>query len=759
MNEIVQWLTWLFGQQPPGALWIGGHADLWHGQTFAGEQAIESAAEYARWLETASAGTQGGVYFRLTPMRASARDGGRGRGKAADSTHLVAFGADLDLAGVGHKDTKLPRPQSHEQLVEILKGAGLPEPSAWVHSGGGRYAFWRLAEPLSLNNPHALSCATTASAALHARIIAEAAGLGFKIDNTRDLARVYRLPGTLNRKGAEPFCAHVLSTDGPLYTLAQIETAVDPRESALPRVTEQRERIEVPASGETSAPRSSLFGDAPSARASVSYTVADAMRFVAPALQRLRSAGDGEINNRLNDAAMALAHFGPEFWSRDAAEKQLLAALEATVYDGATWQAGATVESAYAATAARGAAGDAECWRGVLIEAWSATPSPVASADAVDALLAEMLSARQVAEQPPPRPIVAGLLQFDSESWLIGEPGSKKSFVALDLAGHIATGQSWQGRRVEQATVVMIIAEGAGGTGPRITAWEARYGAIGERMHILPRPVQARDSVAWAVLAQACWRLGAGLIVLDTQARVTVGLEENSATDMGVFIDAVRMMREATGACVLTVHHTGRHGGDARGSSAIDGAQTTELKVTADGFTDKGWARGRLIVEKQKDIEACVPLDLRFERVGTGQGVDGEPVTSLVLLPYDVWRPAEMNDEALDEMRIDRVPETPGDWTKRFFDGQRKETHRRILAVMAVCCGQVGRTEPQIQAVVRHIWHDGQMLGKKKPGQLDPETWSRAWVSVQEWRGANDEPVVHCPGGERWALHPDIRVS
>lgn len=77
------------------------------------------------------------------------------------------------------------------------------------------------------------------------------------------------------------------------------------------------------------------------------FTVAQAVAFVRPALDRLRDARDGEINNRLNDAAKALSHFGPEFWTREQAERQLHKQLAHTVYDGRTWRAETTIESAY----------------------------------------------------------------------------------------------------------------------------------------------------------------------------------------------------------------------------------------------------------------------------------------------------------------------------------------------------------------------------------------------------------------------------
>ena len=49
-------------------------------------------------------------------------------------------------------------------------------------------------------------------------------------------------------------------------------------------------------------------------------------------------------------------------------------------------------------------------------------------------------------------------------------------------------------------------------------------------------------------------------MVIDTLARTSAGLEENSAKDMGVYINNCYKIRDAAregGATVLVVHHTG----------------------------------------------------------------------------------------------------------------------------------------------------------------------------------------------------------
>lgn len=500
------------------------------------------------------------------------------------------------------------------------------------------------------------------------------------------------------------------------------------------------------------------------------FTPGQMDHFLAGADAAVREASIGQIEERANAYACALSHFVPALLSEDAAYDRLAAALGETAYDPTHPASGWEAEKFRAVIADVGgrAPGD---WHAVAgqeapVEVPAALEQAMAavdpSGDEVSALLAEMLTADDLASRQPPRHMIEGLLQFDSESWVIGEPGSRKSFVVLDMAAHVASGKPWQGRRVNQALVVFIVAEGAGGSAARIKAWQKTYGPMGQHIRFLPRPVQAARPAAWAVLVQACARLadqarlaGQGLlVVLDTQARVTVGLKENDATDMGVFIDAVRAIREASGACVLTVHHTGRKGGDARGSSAIDGAQTTELKVVKDAGS-AGGLYGRVIVEKQKDITEAEPVLLKFDVVDLGQDADGRAVDSLVVAPDGSWRKGEVDGETLDgaareqerEINPFAVRSEPEAWTLR-LSHPNGVLDRWFLQALADVAGTHGLTETR--------WRD-LVAEKVRPatGKFDKaKDWTPAWQRVVDPLGPAGQSgvVTKVAGVARWTV-------
>lgn len=267
--------------------------------------------------------------------------------------------------------------------------------------------------------------------------------------------------------------------------------------------------------------------------------------------------------------------------------------------------------------------------------------------DPVDALLAEMLDTNALDSMPSLQPLVGDLLHLDTLARVIGPSGHMKSFVTIDFAGHVGTGMPYHGLPVHQGTVIYLVAEGAGGIRKRVRAWEQHYGLRMDGVLFLPRPVQAMDP-EWLTLIEACKRRGPVLIVVDTQARVSVGVEENSAKELGLVVDRMEQLRAATGACVLLIHHTGHVGEHGRGSSSAKGALQSELHVSK-----KGDNASNIVVTmktgKQKDDEegADRQFALKVVNLRGEYKADGRPVTSVVLVSLDT----------VDKALVDGTPE------------------------------------------------------------------------------------------------------
>lgn len=230
-------------------------------------------------------------------------------------------------------------------------------------------------------------------------------------------------------------------------------------------------------------------------------------------------------------------------------------------------------------------------------------------------LCGELLTPEELESDPLPEHLIEGLLSLESGAWLIGAPGSYKSFVALSMMACVGAGEPWLGLRVRRTEVLYVLAEGRGGAGLRFAAWRIKHWRI-EGVHILPKAIQMNDYASWQEVVDLAKAMDIGLIVIDTQARVTVGVEENSAKEMGQFVQLVETLKMATGACVMIIHHTGPDGRRGRGSSAVDGAQDTALLLRRPEGTN-------LLVEltsvKQKDLMSLdEPIRIRMEEVKMG---------------------------------------------------------------------------------------------------------------------------------------------
>lgn len=672
-------------------------------------RAFDTAAAAMQYAEELDGRGAEGVYFRLSTL-----PGGwepqtpGGRGTAAESAWSYAIMADMDLNGPGHVSTAYP--DTDEDLTRLIEKAGLPEPSAWINSGGGRYPVWKLTERVDA------AAMAPVSAAWHAHMISWAKHLGWKLDNTSDVARVYRMPGTHNRK-AERNGDHVLcrvtSMDGPVYpfedlvsVLAAAETPtaepVKPRESALgaPSLFGSPSEVRAPAAMER---RKTAFTDE-EGQLDLSRRVRELQEELYP----------GNVYRAISAFTLACLHFQSFPWmSRDVIGQQVLSAAQSlgwTELDAADWdKIDRTIER----------------WRDGLVEdAWVATRVPdVAPSDAVDALMARMLSASEMAQKPAPEPLVWGLLDRDTVAALVGLPGSFKSFVALDLAAHIGQGREWHGRRVERGEVVYIAAEGERGMTLRVRAWEKIHGPM-TGVRFLPEPVQTRDRMAWDVLVEACRRIQPAMVVVDTQSMVTLGADENDNGQMNEAMFAFKAIQRASGACVVPVHHTTKTGEGTRGAGAQDGAHDTRLKLV------RQEPRSSLVVklkdEKQKDMaETGDGLTLMLEVVPLGQDpLTGRELSSLVVAEENAFLAAAGTPE-------------PEQWVASSLS-----VAEMVVQVLTDHGMERGITKPEAHQVVLERFYGGERA------RLNKSTWHTAWN-----RALTHDGVVSTGGG-RFSFDP-----
>jgi len=383
--------------------------------------------------------------------------------------------------------------------------------------------------------------------------------------------------------------------------------------------------------------------------------------------------GDGR-NALLNGAAFAVGHFVGDWVSSDALERVLYEAATANghVAKHGRQQTFATIRSGLRA-------GMREPYA-VMPPEHNPAPSITSPADAVAALIAELVDTDGLDSIPDPVPVVEGWLYADSLAWLIGKPGSGKSFVALDIAASVGTARTWHGCTVQGGTVVYLVAEGLRGIRKRVRAWEAQYQQRMTNVLFLPRPIQVA-SQEWAVLTAACEQIKPALIIGDTQARLAVGIDENDNTEMGVFIDRMEKLRQASGACVMLVHHTGKDGAEGRGASAVKAALQTEIRAHKES--------DRVIIScgKQKDDAEPEDMALTMRAVSIGRDAAGMEILSVFL-----------EGDPLVESGIVGVPQNTR-WDK-LLEGL-PQNRLRMMDIMANVMPYLGGTAGEIRTLCR----------------------------------------------------------
>jgi len=192
-----------------------------------------------------------------------------------------------------------------------------------------------------------------------------------------------------------------------------------------------------------------------------------------------------------------------------------------------------------------------------LVDPWVDVPPPDdETAAPASTLCSQLLSLSDLSSLPPVRPLVDGLLYRDTLAQLSGPPGSYKSFLALGMALAVALGMDWEGHRVpEGGPVVYVAAEGATGLRARVLAWceltNVEPADLDGRIYFLPVPIQLGNTVDVVQAVDMVRAVGAILLVLDTRARCTLGLEENSATEQGKAVHNAEAIQRAAGCTVF----------------------------------------------------------------------------------------------------------------------------------------------------------------------------------------------------------------
>lgn len=220
----------------------------------------------------------------------------------------------------------------------------------------------------------------------------------------------------------------------------------------------------------------------------------------------------------------------------------------------------------------------------------------------------------------PPKWLISGLIPAESLVMLFGARGLGKTFLALDIAACVASGEDCLGRKVDNpGRVGYLLAERPEGLKRRLSGWLAHrdlkkkaldnmFAAYSQMLNIdepshFSRLVKSiGDGLAIQAADKA--KIPLKLLVIDPLAAHMDG-SENEATSMAKFTNALRKLSKIFNCSILLVHHEGKKNFNnrlgARGSSALEAALDTILyaSVPEPHRAD----RVRIQMTKQREFE------------------------------------------------------------------------------------------------------------------------------------------------------------
>jgi RecA-family ATPase len=194
----------------------------------------------------------------------------------------------------------------------------------------------------------------------------------------------------------------------------------------------------------------------------------------------------------------------------------------------------------------------------------------------------------ELVELPPLRWLIENVMPLGDIGMFFGPTQSFKSFLALDIACHVARDKTWSGHAVCGGTVIYVAGEAQAALERRNFAWRQAHKAAPANLGFWMEPVQIwhEDSVAEFMtgIDEQCRSQNVAspcLIIFDTYHKCMAGKDEDDAGDAGLAFNNLERIKEMYNCTILLIHHPGRKGNHPRGSSCIDTDVDFLYQVTA----------------------------------------------------------------------------------------------------------------------------------------------------------------------------------
>ena len=293
--------------------------------------------------------------------------------------------------------------------------------------------------------------------------------------------------------------------------------------------------------------------------------------------------------------------------------------------------------------------------------------APLRDAQQLTQLASEMAASTEwegEIDTPPHEYLVKKLLPITGVALLSGLSGAGKSFIAIDLAGSLATGYNFFGQRVKRGGALILASEAAGTFGDRLKAYRRGklmpdyFAASIDASQLpfatqFPIAVKAIDSITKsnieAIIAyieyiktEMCNRfdLPLRLIIIDTLAAASGMVDENSSTEATAVMKLLQRIAAEIGVLVMPVVHHGKSElSGVRGSSAFEASADVRLTVQYSKSLE-GDVIGRTISLGKSRVDEtgwCHAFELGQHPLGADE--DDDDITSCYVI--DLGEPEE----------------------------------------------------------------------------------------------------------------------
>lgn len=251
----------------------------------------------------------------------------------------------------------------------------------------------------------------------------------------------------------------------------------------------------------------------------------------------------------------------------------------------------------------------------------------------------QLLTAKDLEELPAMNWRVKGIFPEKGVVAIYGQTGCGKSFLAMHLLAHVALGASWFNYKTKAVKCCYLGLEGESGLSKRLQALQQMYGTEASPMLCFGiSPFHFADKKQIEGLAESLLDAGldGGVVCVDTLAVASAGLDESFGKDMSIILQGANQLSKAINGLVVLVHHAGKDS-----SRGLRGHSSLKSNLDAVLHVQKSANEYSFSVEKSKDGIAGESHDFQLKIEDLGVDADGDTISSCVIVPGDVSKPAQ----------------------------------------------------------------------------------------------------------------------